>query len=71
MSAETDKKPKAAAKPRKTDAKTKATVRTLAVPKNEEIAMLAQKYWAERGWTDGAAEQDWLRAEKELSQMAS
>ncbi len=71
MSAETGKKPKAAAKPRKTTAKTKAAIKTVAIPTHDEIAILAQKYWAERGWTDGAAEQDWLRAERELSQMAS
>jgi hypothetical protein len=71
MSAETENKPKAAAKPRKSAAKTKAPAATVAVPTHEEIAILAQKYWAERGWTDGAAEQDWLRAERELSQMAS
>jgi hypothetical protein len=27
---------------------------------------LAEKYWAERGWPEGSAEQDWLRAEQEL-----
>ena len=71
MSAGIEKKPKAAAKPRKTAVKTKAYAATVVVPTHEEIAILARKYWAERGWTDGAAEQDWLRAEQELSQMAS
>jgi hypothetical protein len=37
----------------------------------EEIAQLARRYWAERGWQDGYAEQDWLRAERELLGMAS
>ena len=27
--------------------------------------------WAQRGYQDGFAEQDWLRAEQELLQMAS
>ena len=40
-------------------------------PSYEEIAQLAQRYWAERGWQDGYAEQDWLRAERELLGMAS
>lgn len=41
------------------------------VPTHEEIARLAQQYWAERGHTDGHAEQDWLRAERELMKRAS
>jgi hypothetical protein len=36
-----------------------------------EIAKLAERYWAERGWQDGYAEQDWLRAEQELLGVAS
>lgn len=35
-------------------------------PSREEIARLAEKYWAERGWPEGSPEQDWLRAEREL-----
>jgi hypothetical protein len=35
-------------------------------PSREEIARLAEKYWAERGWPEGSPEQDWLRAENEL-----
>jgi hypothetical protein len=60
--------PKAAAK-----TKAKAAPQTKAVdvaasrtPTYEEIARLAERYWAERGWQDGYAEQDWLRAEQEL-----
>ena len=34
--------------------------------RGEEIARLAEKYWAERGWPEGSPEQDWLRAEQEL-----
>lgn len=41
------------------------------MPTHDEIAHLARKYWAERGHADGHAEQDWLRAEQELTQKAS
>lgn len=70
---ETVKKAKAPAKPRKTAAKkeTIVEVASTATPSREEIAELARKYWAERGWQDGYAEQDWLRAEQELRGMAS
>jgi hypothetical protein len=71
--AETVKKAKAPAKPRKTTAK-KTTVAEdvrAVTPSHDEIAQLAQKYWAERGWQDGYAEQDWLRAEQELQGIAS
>ena len=65
---EKPKKAKAPAKPRtQTTAKAKVAVTpAIAVPTHQEIALLAEKYWAERGWQDGAAEQDWLRAEQEL-----
>jgi Protein of unknown function (DUF2934) len=53
--------------------KTKAAPKTKTVevaathtPSYAEIAQLAERYWAERGWQDGYAEQDWLRAEREL-----
>ena len=70
--------PKVAAKTKvKAAPKTKA-VETKAVdvaasrtPTYAEIAQLAERYWAERGWQDGYAEQDWLRAERELLGMAS
>jgi hypothetical protein len=70
---------KAAAKTAaKTKAVPKAVPKTEAVdiaasrtPSYEEIARLAERYWAERGWQDGYAEQDWLRAERELLGMAS
>jgi hypothetical protein len=41
------------------------------MPSRAEIEQLARQYWAQRGYTDGYAEQDWLRAEQELLQMAS
>jgi hypothetical protein len=71
--AETVKKAKAPAKPRKTAKKNETAVEEikLASPTREQIAELARKYWAERGWQDGYAEQDWLRAEQELRGMAS
>jgi hypothetical protein len=37
-------------------------------PANEEIAALAYSYWVARGHRDGCPEEDWLRAERELSQ---
>ncbi len=71
--AETVKKAKAPAKPRKTTTKKDAVpaVEQAAMPSREEIEQLAKKYWAQRGFQDGFAEQDWLRAEEELRQKAS
>ena len=77
--AETVKKAKAPAKPRAKATTTRTTTAkktvaervTATTPSHEEIARLAQQYWAERGWQDGQAEQDWLRAERELMEMAS
>jgi hypothetical protein len=43
-----------------------AAKKTAPEPSQEQIARLAEKYWAERGWPIGSPEQDWLRAEKEL-----
>jgi len=77
---ETVKKAKAPAKPRTTTGATKKTSAkkttvaeqvTAMTPSREEIARLAQQYWEERGHQDGLAEQDWLRAERELMGMAS
>ena len=73
--AETVKKAKAPAKPRTTTAKakTKAAVDEVRAdtPTHQEIAQLAHHFWVERGWQDGFAEQDWLRAERELIGRAS
>ena len=65
--------PKAAAKTKaKAAPKTKVVdVVASRTPSYAEIAQLAERYWAERGWQDGYAEQDWLRAERELLGMAS
>ena len=62
-------------KPRKAPAKKKtaadAAEPIVIHPTYDQIAALAQQYWAERGYADGQAEQDWLRAERELTQIAS
>ena len=65
--------PKAAAKTRvKAAPKGKAIdIAAGRTPSYAEIAQLAERYWAERGWQDGYAEQDWLRAEQALLGMAS
>lgn len=76
------KKTKAPVKPRaaapaakkttaKKSAKSSGKAPNPRVPTHEEIARLAEKYWAERGHRDGHAEQDWLRAEQELLKQAS
>lgn len=71
--ADSVKMTKAPAKPRTTaPRKPKVTKKaTVALPSREEIERLAQSYWAQRGYQDGYAEQDWLRAEQDLLQMAS
>ena len=65
--------PKAVAKTKAKAAPKSKTIDIAAsrTPSYEEIARLAERYWAERGWQDGYAEQDWLRAERELLGMAS
>jgi hypothetical protein len=74
---ETVKKTKAPAKPKAAvKAKVAPKAKTINVaaasaPSYVEIAQLAERYWAERGWQDGQAEQDWLRAEQELVGAAS
>jgi hypothetical protein len=71
--AEKPKLTKATAKPTKTSTrkKTVAAAAKPATPSHDEIARLAEKYWAARGFPDGSAEQDWLQAEQELRQKAS
>jgi hypothetical protein len=67
MPTKTLEAPNGTAKRRKPAAK-KGTTTTppLITPSREEIARLAERYWAERGWPEGSPEQDWLRAEQEL-----
>jgi DUF2934 family protein len=36
-------------------------------PDGGEIALLAYRYWEERGCPDGCPEEDWYRAERELT----
>jgi hypothetical protein len=38
---------------------------------HEEVAALAERYWAERGYQDGHHLDDWHRAEQELRGKAS
>ena len=54
--------PNGTAKRRKPAAKKQTTT----APSREEMARLAEKFWAERGRPEGSPEQDWLRAEEEL-----
>jgi hypothetical protein len=66
------KRTEAAPKPRKTTTKKKVELTPVAtMPSREEVEKLARNYWAQRGFQDGYAEQDWLRAEQELRQKAS
>lgn len=83
--AETVKKAKTAAKPRKTTSKKAAPEQATADPISlngdnsqnhrsvpyEEVAQLAHRYWTERGQKHGHHEEDWYRAEQELIGKAS
>jgi hypothetical protein len=40
-------------------------------PSQEAIARLAYSYWLERDANEGSAEEDWLRAERELCERKS
>ncbi len=43
-----------------------------AIPPQEAIARLAYRYWLERGDAgEGSAEEDWLRAERDLREPKS
>jgi hypothetical protein len=61
-------KAKAAPKVRTAKAKEPAAERANVKqwPSHEQIAMLAHRYYEERGWQHGFHEEDWLRAEQEL-----
>ena len=39
------------------------------IPTHDEIARLAYSYWEARGRQHGSAAEDWLRAERELTQQ--
>jgi hypothetical protein len=70
--AETVKKTKAASRPGKSAMKTNhvTEIAKAATPSRAEIEQLAKRFWADRGYEDGHAEQDWLKAERELLQTA-
>jgi hypothetical protein len=36
----------------------------------QEISRLAYSYWEARGYQGGSADEDWFRAERELSELA-
>ena len=38
---------------------------------HEQVALLAHRYWTERGYQHGRHEEDWYRAEQELRGKAS
>jgi hypothetical protein len=66
-------KPKAAAKAKAPVEETKAPAAETKQagpaakhPTHDEISQLAAKYWAERGYRDGHAAEDWKRAEHDL-----
>jgi len=66
----------AEAKPRKATAKkANGTIQPTPIngsgPSHDQIADLARKYWAQRGYVDGHHEEDWHRAERELRAKAS
>jgi ABC-type uncharacterized transport system auxiliary subunit len=82
--AETIKKAKAPAKTKKAEAEKLATKKPaaekakastgIAIVKpvsREEVAALAHRFWAERGYRHGQHVDDWFRAEQELRNKAS
>jgi len=71
--ADTMKKANAPDKPRKTAVKREKVIKAAmqSMPSREKIEELARAFWAQRGYQDGFAEQDWLRAEQQLLKMAS
>jgi hypothetical protein len=41
------------------------------VPDTDQIAALAYSFWEARGYQGGSPEEDWLRAEKQLSALSA
>jgi Protein of unknown function (DUF2934) len=85
--ADTTKKAKAPSKPKKAVAekpvaekpvakkaaaeKTKAGIALVKPVSQEDVAVLAHRFWAERGYQHGHHVDDWFRAEQELRGKAS
>jgi hypothetical protein len=46
---------------------TATVVPTFAVPTHDQIAALAYSFWESRGYQGGSQQDDWLRAEQQLS----
>jgi hypothetical protein len=70
--AETIKKAKATTKPKKAAAKKVESGIAIVKPVSpEEVAALAHRFWAERGYQHGRHVDDWFRAEQELRNKAS
>ena len=63
-------KVQAAAKTRKPSRKI-GGVESASVSTHEKVALLAYKYWEERGRQGGSSEEDWYRAEKDVLSRAS
>ena len=42
-----------------------------AVPNTDQIAALAYSFWEARGYQGGSPEEDWLRAEQQLSALSA
>jgi hypothetical protein len=40
-------------------------------PSSDEVAKLAYSFWADRGYQGGSPEEDWLRAEQQLSALSA
>ena len=40
-------------------------------PDGEEVAKLAYSFWVARGYQGGSPEEDWLRAEQQLSALSA
>ena len=43
----------------------------IAAPSTDEIAALAYSFWEARGYQGGSPEEDWLRAEQQLSALSA